>query len=48
MDVLKRLMKMRESMIFTIVLGIFIIMTFASPYFFDNCQSTSTTSWIVH
>ncbi len=38
MDVLKRLMKMRESMIFTIVLGIFIIMTFASPYFLTTAN----------
>lgn len=33
MEMIKRLTKMRESMIFLIVVSIFIIMTFATPYF---------------
>ncbi len=38
MDILKRLIKMRESMIFMIVLSIFVIMTFASPYFLTTAN----------
>jgi ribose transport system permease protein len=33
MNIIKRMTKQREFMIFTIVLGVFVIMSFASPYF---------------
>jgi ribose transport system permease protein len=33
MDFLKKIMRQREFMIFVIVVGMFVIMTFASPYF---------------
>lgn len=38
MEVLKRLMKMRESMIFIIVVSIFVVMSFASPYFLTTAN----------
>jgi len=38
MEIIKRLIKMRESMIFMIVASIFVVMTFASPYFLSTAN----------
>jgi len=38
MNFLRRVTKLREFMIFSIVLGVFVIMTFASPYFLSTAN----------